>query len=307
LKPFSTRKRRCILAFAIGAFGLALGLSLAPPPVQAQPPARQAFQPTKFTQIKCDANGKPLALQKAIVRYVPAQANKGNEGLSVDLIGVIHIGDQKFYEQLNTVFKDYDVVLYEGVKGQPNNKLLAEAMKTLLDYQKPADQMDLVTQSKHINYTAANFVHADVSWDDWGKRIQKVDDWLTLSLSLTADIYNLAKASPGKLPGVAPKDPYQKKIQMAEFHANQGDKALGKTLYKLVIELRNDACMEILDRQIATGKKKIAIFYGSGHMLDFERRLLQDYGMQRQSVVWLNAWDLTPKAVNSPIVPKIAG
>jgi hypothetical protein len=269
---------------------------------------KQAFQPTKFTQIKYDADGKPLTLQKAIVRYVPAQANKGNEGLSVDLIGVVHIGDQKFYEQLNTVFKDYDVVLFEGVKGKPSNKLLAKAMKTLLDYQKPADQMDLVTQSKHIDYTAANFVHADVSWDDWGKRIQKVDDWLTLSLSLTADIYNLGKASPDKLPAVPAKDPLQKKIQQAEFFAkDQGSQALGKTLYKLVIELRNDACMEVLDRQLAAGKQKIAIFYGSGHMLDFERRLLQEYGMQRYSVVWLDAWDLTPRAVTPPNTPKIAG
>ena len=52
-------------------------------------------------------------------------------------------------------------------------------------------------------------------------------------------------------------------------------------------------------QQIAAGKKKIAIFYGSAHMPDFESRLLQNFGMQRQSVLWLDAWDLTSAKVNS--------
>jgi hypothetical protein len=74
---------------------------------------------------------------------------------------------------------------------------------------------------------------------------------------------------------------------------------LGKTLNQLLIDDRNAACMKVFQQQLARGKKKIAIFYGAAHMPDFERRLIQDHGMKRQSVEWYNAWDLAPKQINA--------
>jgi hypothetical protein len=62
--------------------------------------------------------------------------------------------------------------------------------------------------------------------------------------------------------------------------------------------MRNDACIEVLQQQIAAGKKRIAIFYGSAHMPDFERRLLDNFGMQRHSIRWFDAWDLTSEKLN---------
>jgi hypothetical protein len=258
------------------------------------PPAAKKFEPTKFTQIKKDASGKPLALQQATVRYVPAKANPANEGLSVDLVGVIHIADRQFYEQLNVLFKDYDVVLWEGVKGEPNNKLLAEVMKKWLDHDTRAKQLGFVAQHHVIDYKAANFVHADVSWQEWGQRIKKDGGWLSLAPLVAKDFAKLMKARKEMKPDSPAKEPAQEKIQWAETLAkSQNGKEMGETLYRLLIEMRNDACIEVLEKQIAAGKKKIAIFYGSAHMPDFERRLLQDFGLQRDSVRWFDAWDLT--------------
>ena len=36
----------------------------------------------------------------------------------VDLVGVVHIGDAAYYQQLNKEFKAYEAVLYEMVKPQ---------------------------------------------------------------------------------------------------------------------------------------------------------------------------------------------
>jgi hypothetical protein len=56
--------------------------------------------------------------------------------------------------------------------------------------------------------------------------------------------------------------------------------------------------MKVLQKELVGGKKKIAIFYGAAHMPDFERRLVEDFGMRRQGEEWLTAWDLRPRPIN---------
>ena len=50
----------------------------------------------------------------------------------------------------------------------------------------------------------------------------------------------------------------------------------------------------MLRKQIAAGKKKIAIFYGAGHMADFQKRLGEDFDLTPKSTRWLTAWDMKP-------------
>jgi triphosphoribosyl-dephospho-CoA synthetase len=57
---------------------------------------------------------------------------------------------------------------------------------------------------------------------------------------------------------------------------------------------RNRVALEVMDQQIAAGKKRLAIFYGAAHLADMEERLLKQ-GYKRVKVEWLKAWDL-PKA-----------
>lgn len=67
---------------------------------------------TEFVRIAEDDQNRPTALQLAVVRYVTADARLG---LSVDLVGAVHIGDAAYYAQLNELFESYDVLLYELV------------------------------------------------------------------------------------------------------------------------------------------------------------------------------------------------
>src|SRR5437588_384612 len=84
-------------------------------PVLAEPPVKSRAQPfkkpaaTEFIRLKRDANRQPIALETAIVRYVPIS---GEGGLVVDLVGAVHIGDRTYYEKLNKQFETYDVLLY---------------------------------------------------------------------------------------------------------------------------------------------------------------------------------------------------
>ena len=60
-----------------------------------------------------------------------------------------------------------------------------------------------------------------------------------------------------------------------------------------IITERNKKALQVLDREIKNGKKKLAIFYGAGHLPDFEARLEKDFGLKRQNQRWLAAWKLT--------------
>jgi hypothetical protein len=78
--------------------------------------------------------------------------------------------------------------------------------------------------------------------------------------------------------------------------AQQVAAGLGPTLNTLIVEDRNQAALKVLQKQLAAGKKKIAIFYGAAHMPDFEKRLADDFDLKRQDVTWITAWDLTRRS-----------
>ena len=59
---------------------------------------------------------------------------------------------------------------------------------------------------------------------------------------------------------------------------------------------RNAAALTVLRREIAAGRRRIAIFYGAAHMDDFDQRLQEDFGLQPRETVWLEAWDLREAA-----------
>ena len=67
-----------------------------------------------------------------------------------------------------------------------------------------------------------------------------------------------------------------------------------------IITERNKKAFEVLSREIAKGRKKIAVFYGAGHLPDMQRRLEQDYQMQQTGTQWLSAWSLAPSEDSAP-------
>ena len=66
-----------------------------------------------------------------------------------------------------------------------------------------------------------------------------------------------------------------------------------------LITERNKRALEVMQSEIEKGKKKLAIFYGSGHMPDMEKRLNKSYKAKRQTTEWLTAWDMSTEAKNT--------
>src|SRR5262249_55262979 len=153
-----------------------------------------------------------------------------------------------------TRFEDYDVVLFElvmpkgakvpkgGGKGDNPLAMIQNLMTVVL-------QLDL--QTKCIDYTAKNFVHADLSPKELADSIAKNgDNALTMILKVAAEILaEQNKMKPGPAPGgdidplkllTDPQGPSKLKLMMAEQMAQMADgTGLGKTLNRLLIDERN--------------------------------------------------------------------
>ena len=70
---------------------------------------------------------------------------------------------------------------------------------------------------------------------------------------------------------------------MAMFEGREGS---------TIINHRNAKALEVMKRELASGKKKVALFYGAGHLPDMERRLMSDFQMKRGGQFWMEAWKL---------------
>lgn len=302
---------------------LSYGSSIVADSPNATPAGEKADQPqpTRFIRVQYSDDKRPLALQTATARYV---AMTGEGDLTVDLIGVVHIGDKPYYDKLNKQFEQYDVLLYELVampedrvpmKDRGGDNPLAMIQKVMHTV------LDLTSQTDHVDYTKANFVHADLSPEEMMKKIrERGDDGLTLTLSVAADFLrqqNLQKlaAENSDDPDAEepaeefdplalltdPSGPTKMKVMMAEQFEAQADPAagLGKTLQTILIDDRNATAMKVFQTEMAKGKKRIGIFYGAAHMPDFEKRLTAEFGLRRESVTWQTAWDLRPRGISS--------
>jgi hypothetical protein len=59
-----------------------------------------------------------------------------------------------------------------------------------------------------------------------------------------------------------------------------------------LITERNLKALKVLRQQIEKGNKEFAIFYGAAHMPEMADVLMQEFKMKKESVRWLDAWDL---------------
>ena len=301
-------KCRFLVVSVILACGTAL--SAEPPARDAQKEAEESAE-SRFLRVKRNQYGRPVALETAIVRYVPA-SREGD--LAVDLIACVHLGERSYYQKLNKRFEQYDVVLYELVapKGTrvPPGGARDEGNPLVALQQMTESVLELESQVEQIDYQRENFVHADMSPAEMAEAVrQRGDDGLTLLLGVTADFLrqqNRKKLERQKNP--RPPSPAESfdpllllfdtnraatlKQMLAEEFEQMGTADLGGTLNTILVEDRNKAAMRVFQIELTKGKKRIAILYGAGHMADFEKRLVGEFGLKRDRVEWLPAWEL---------------
>ncbi len=283
-----------------------------------------AEPPTKITDKDKAADSESLSPAKSsqegstFFRFVDLGQNKGRlqtaithytneEGVAVSLIGVVHIGDAKYYKNLQAIFKDYDALLYEMVKPADDSSApgkqttssvssIQRGMKRLLELEFQLDALD---------YDQENFVHADMDVDTFF-RVQDERGESMLSLMFQSMMQQWSQQMKGKGPRMnhfqllaALLNPDRARAlkyllaqemeaiesMVAGLDGSDGGKG------SVILTERNKVAFEVLEREIKDGKLKLGVFYGAAHLPDMERRLF-DMGYHLKSTDWLTAWDI---------------
>lgn len=257
-----------------------------------------------YMRIKKTEQGKPEALQTAIVRY-EGQPGTQHDGAIVDLVGVVHIGQDEYYKELNVRLSKYDSVLYElvapdGTRIRPED--LKKRRSMLASVQTGMkDMLNLEYQLELVDYMAENFRHADMSPDEFVEDLERRGDSV---LKMVARMMGAGLASQAGGAGDGG--------MLLAFFSENRSKMMKQTMAKQLVDIdlvtagmndangentlikgRNVKAFSVLTEELAAGKDEVAVFYGAGHLPDMAERLEADFGMKATGTTWLTAWDLT--------------
>ena len=298
------RSKRLIrsLALILGALSL-----------NAEPVAETQTAPTKNKKAKSAVEHAPI---KDYVRLVEvgrrAQVQTsivtlGNEdGVKVHLASAIHIGEKSYYEKLDKTFGKYDKLLYELVAGADEVDMGAlkgnRGMQGFL-----AERLGLNFQLAHIDYEADNFVHADMTAQQFMAEIKERKASI-FGVVIKAMQMEMEKQARGDFSGqINPMDllgffgggqaaNMRLKLSLAKQLTQPNameildDTAMGDVL----LIRRNQVALKTLKKTLRKhpDAKEIGIFYGAAHMPDLEARIIKKLGFKRTDSEWRMAWNM---------------
>lgn len=261
--------------------------------------------PEHFIRLREDERGRVTAMETSVTRY--ELKNSDGERVVVDLLGVVHIGELEYYQQFNKRFEQYESLLYELVapKGTVIPKGGREAggiVNPIAMLQKGMQETtQLEFQLEHVDYTKANFVHADMSPEEFAESMAENGESIAGFALKAMAMSQAMEAKSKKNQAVS--------MMIAMFSSNRTmrlRRIMAKQIREMesgmmifegkdgstIIDRRNAKCMEVLQEQIDAGKTSLGIFYGAGHLDDMDRRLRQDFGAKRGGQYWMTAWKL---------------
>jgi hypothetical protein len=300
-------------------------LNAAEPAAELKAAPEKAAAPGKatesqFIRVVRDKSGTPTAMQTAVAHYTATEGKYA--GVKVDLIGAVHVGEADYYSKLNDLFTKYDVLLYELVapKGTkiPKGETRRSNHPVGLMQHGMSDMLGLVHQMTEIDYTKKNFVHADMTPDEFSAKMdERGESWWSMAFRAMGQGIAMQAAKPNEHPEFemlfALFDDHPelrlKRAMAKQFESMEGVMdAFGGEEGSTIITERNKKAFEVLAKQLKKGKQTVGVFYGAGHLPDMHDRLLADFGLKLVGVDWLTAWDMSgaakPVAEKKPDVAK---
>lgn len=263
---------------------------------------RQEDQPVFVRTLK-DKAGTPMTLQTAIVTY---KARSGPyAGAQVDLIGAIHIADQAYFKKMNERFKSYDALLYEMVADPDAVKRVQadvkdrSAVSALQSGMK--DMLGLSFQLDVIDYQAKNFVHADMNPEQFtqslSERQEGVMQFIMRSMGSSLALQSSRKSNDLDMLSAllsGNRELALKRVMAEQIEEMDGQLAAisGDDGKSTLITERNAKALEVLQRELESGKKRIGIFYGAGHFPHMSEELVKQFQLHPVKTEWLDAWNM---------------
>ena len=259
---------------------------------------------SKFLRFVEDDHGGGV-LQASTITY------RNSAGVSVDLIAAVHVADASFFHDLNKSFEQYDSLLYEMVKpegadpSQPRDPNGTHALSWVTMLQHFLQQtLSLSFQLDEIDYSRKNFVHADLSLEQF-QQMQQARGESMMTIMLQQMIREMSQENPNTpqpdlsallLALQSPDRPRQLKLLLAREFEQIDEMTAGMDgpNGSVIIGERNKAAIGVLKKRIAAGDHKIGIFYGAAHLKGMEKILTEQMGFHPiGEPKWRTAWNLT--------------
>ncbi len=298
---------------------LALLLALPPLALNAGESALKTATPEKTAVSGIRLLRQPQggsALQTAELTYL-----READGARVTLYGAVHLADSAYYGELNQAFKTHQALLFELV-ADPETAASAQAAaaghQAALGpaYDWVGKHLGLQFQLKQVDYSAPNFVHADLSPSELSQAMKDRGE------SVLGYVFKAMAGGKGGNSGLSEADQMLVLMEMAGGKPN-GERlklifakqlaAADETLASLegpkgsaLISARNEAALRVMDAKLAGGARNLGIFYGAGHLPAFHQSLKKK-GFILTSSSWRTAWKLAlPAKPASPGGPATA-
>jgi hypothetical protein len=201
-----------------------------------------------------------------------------NGDATLTLHAALHVADPEHYRDLQQRFtrstrcctssspKRVCATPGDGVRRQRPLSLLQGGM---------ARGLGLVEQFVHVDYRRANFVHADLTDEQWKRRSRRPAAASSGNCSAsdrrptrTATRRESAQGGRRRRGAAPPARVHELRIVFARLLAEPDGDRRHPTV---IIEARNERCLEVLQQQLAAGKRKLGIYYGAAHMEHIER------------------------------------
>ncbi len=310
---------RCLLVSCL-ATTTVIGQSpgIAPEPASAAS-HDTTIESSRFVRIQKDSESDLAALQTSIRHFqapTPTEAvSDRNSPVEVDLVSAIHVGEASYFEALNKRFRDYDAVLYELVA--PEGTQIPKggvATTSPVSYMQAGmtQMLGLKFQLNQIDYTRPNFVHADMTPQEFTNSMRDREESLskTLFRAIGVSMVQQAKNDGSSIQILKALFSNNSERELKRALAVQFSDLDGSMLVfhdrngSTLITERDKKALKVLRREIDRGSRRLAIFYGAGHMDDMEQRLTSEFGMKLVSTDWLTAWDLTQPVTPATVDPE---
>ena len=281
---------------------------------QAEPPA----PPEPYVRVE-QTDSNQIRLQIAAREFVPRQAGEP----TIWLTGVAHIGDSNYYAALQAHLDEQTLVLFEGVgsaasapdSSAPDTDTSAPARASPDErgslQSAMAAALGLVFQLEAIDYHRQNFRNSDLSLSqlrdlmsqsetESGKpgasesfedlvQMMEGDSWFDALLQMAL-----------RLLGANPKFQALGRLALIDLLSGiQGDPSRlqglppgMKQLLEVLLQRRNEKVLSDLKSALPQiGRHgSVAVFFGTGHMPDLERKLEQQLRYRPRREIWFTVF-----------------
>ncbi|EDM27145.1 hypothetical protein LNTAR_15787 [Lentisphaera araneosa HTCC2155] len=239
-------------------------------------------------------------------------------GKSVSVLGMVHMADASFYDQVHHIGLDHDLSLTEGVHGRPSLSPHNFIVQYISSYFSRINYYnDLVPQNLHLQ-DGGNELNADMSLKELSKESSLFTSFMQL-LSLPiiivgGEINNLALYTKYQLSGAG----LMESLKLSELSRNR--KLLFGHMRKVddkdhailpgILSSRNQKLFNLLEAELKKDTiQSILVPWGAAHSPEIENELISKGFVKNSPDQWLKAINFHPtktQNTNQFYIPLIA-